>query len=263
MTASTSSTPPRPNLDPERFTTHWSEVRGFRQAYVREGAGGVPLVCVHGWPETKRIWWRVIEPLAEAGLRGDRRPTCAASARATWPPTASTTSPRRSLDVHALVHDELGHDQVVVVGGDLGGPIIQDLALRFPDFVDRMVLFNSPLPYDKERMAGMHTRPASAHDYFVRQGTDADALAAELATPGAAPPLHRHLLHVAVLGPSRRVRRRQHRLPHRAVRRRRQAARLVRGLRVVVLRGRSAASRPDRPQRRHPHAASCSARPTT
>ena len=32
-------------------------------------------------------------------------------------------------------------------------------------------------------MAGLRTRPASAHDYFLRQGTDADALAAELATP--------------------------------------------------------------------------------
>ena len=48
-----------------------------------------------------------------------------------------------------------------------------------------MVLFNSPLPFDKERMAHLaHTRPArEASDYFVRQGTDADALAAELATP--------------------------------------------------------------------------------
>jgi len=70
-----------------------------------------------------------------------------------------------------------------VVAGDFGGPIAQDLALRFGTFVDRLVLFNSPLPYDKERMAGLETRPASAHDYFLRQGTDADALAAELATP--------------------------------------------------------------------------------
>jgi pimeloyl-ACP methyl ester carboxylesterase len=47
-----------------------------------------------------------------------------------------------------------------------------------------MVLFNSPLPYDKERMAGMDSRaPREASDYFVRQGTDPDALAAELATP--------------------------------------------------------------------------------
>jgi pimeloyl-ACP methyl ester carboxylesterase len=174
-------TPTSDELDPDRFVAHWSEGRGFRQAYVREGIGGVPLLLVHGWPETKRIWWRVIEPLAAAGfeviapdLRGfgqsDVAPDC-------FHDVASS-----SLDLHALVHDELGHEQVVAVGGDLGGPIIQDLALRFGSFVERMVLFNSPLPYDKVRMAGLHTRPASAHDYFLRQGTDADALAAELAT---------------------------------------------------------------------------------
>ena len=98
---------------------------------------------------------------------------------------------------------------VVLVGGDLGGPVIQDLALRFPRWVDRMVLFNSPLPFDKERMAGMATRPASeASDYFVRQGTDPDGLARRARHARAAPPLHRDLLHVAVLGPPRRVHRR-------------------------------------------------------
>jgi len=45
-----------------------------------------------------------------------------------------------------------------------------------------MVLFNSPLPYDRERMAGLRTMAASTHDYFLRQGLDADSLAAELAT---------------------------------------------------------------------------------
>ena len=91
--------------------------------------------------------------------------------------------PAHSRDLYALVHDHLGLEDVVLCGGDLGGPVIQDLALRFPDWVDRMVLFNSPLPYDKERMAGMRTRPpAEASDYFVRQGTDPDGLAAELDT---------------------------------------------------------------------------------
>ena len=26
------------------------------------------MLLVHGWPETKRIWWRNIEPLAAAGF---------------------------------------------------------------------------------------------------------------------------------------------------------------------------------------------------
>lgn len=57
-----------PDIDPHRYEVHHFSGRGFRQAYVRVNPGGVPLLCVHGWPETKRIWWRVIEPLAAAGF---------------------------------------------------------------------------------------------------------------------------------------------------------------------------------------------------
>ena len=171
-----------PDLDPGRFAVHWFEGRGFRQAYVRENPGGVPLLCVHGWPETKRIWWRVIEPLAAAGFEvivpdlrgfGDSEPG----------PDGFGDVATHSLDLHALVSDGLGHERVVLCGGDLGGPVVQDLALRFPAAAERLVLFNSPLPYDRSRMAGMRTRPPrEAADYFVRQGLDADGLAADLAT---------------------------------------------------------------------------------
>lgn len=173
-----------PEIDPERFAVQTSATRGFRQAYVREGEGGVPLLCVHGWPETKRIYWMVIAQLASAGfevivpdLRGFGDSDVA--------PDGFHDVASHAHDLYALAHDVLGHERVVLAGGDLGGPVIQDLALRHPSFVDRMVLFNSPLPYDKERMAGIAgTRPArEASDYFMRQGLDPDALAAELATP--------------------------------------------------------------------------------
>jgi pimeloyl-ACP methyl ester carboxylesterase len=172
------------DLDPRRFATHTATPRGFAQAYVHENAGGAgPLVLVHGWPETKRIWWRVIEPLASLGfevivpdLRGFGDSDVA--------PDGFHDVPSHARDIHALVHDHLGHASAVLVGGDLGGPVIQDVALRFPDFVTRMVLFNSPLPFDKQRMQGMKTRPArEASDYFVRQGTDPEGLAAELDAP--------------------------------------------------------------------------------
>ena len=37
-------------------------------AYERAGEGGKPLLLIHGWPETRRIWERNVEPLAAAGL---------------------------------------------------------------------------------------------------------------------------------------------------------------------------------------------------
>ncbi len=172
------------DVDPDRFTVHRASPRGFGQAYVREGAGGVPLLLVHGWPESKRIFWKVIGPLAELGfevivpdLRGFGDSDVA--------PDGFHDVASHARDLHALVHDHLGHDRVVLVGGDLGGPVVQDLALRHADWVDRMVLFNSPLPYLKDAMAGITgTRPArEASDYFLRQGLDPDGLADELATP--------------------------------------------------------------------------------
>jgi pimeloyl-ACP methyl ester carboxylesterase len=172
-----------PDIDPDRFAVHRFGGRGFRQAYVHEGAGGVPLLLVHGWPESKRIWWRVIEPLAAAGFEVIV-PDLRGFGDSELGPDGFHDVAAHSRDLHALVTEGLGHERVVLCGGDLGGPVIQDLALRFPGLADRLCLFNSPLPYDKEGMAGLATRPAQeASDYFVRQGTDADALAAELATP--------------------------------------------------------------------------------
>ena len=176
------------DLDAGRFAVHRFGGRGFRQAYVRENAGGVPLLCVHGWPETKRIWWRVIEPLAAAGFEVIV-PDLRGFGDSEVGPDGFHDVASHSRDLHALLttpvgEGGLGHDRVVLCGGDLGGPVIQDMALRFPGLAERIVLFNSPLPYDRDAMADMQTRPpAGAADYFLRQGTDPDSLAAELATP--------------------------------------------------------------------------------
>src|SRR5262245_40108003 len=172
-----------PDIDPSRFATETASPRGFRQAFVRVNLGGVPLLCVHGWPESKRIFWKVIEPLAAAGFEVIV-PDLRGFGESELGPDGFHDVTSHALDLYGLVHDELGHESVVVLGGDLGGPVIQDLALRYPGWVDRVVLFNSPLPFLKEEMAGIaNTRPAAeAADYFIRQGTDANALAAELAT---------------------------------------------------------------------------------
>ena len=157
-------------------------------AYVRAGAGGCPLLLVHGWPETKRIWWRNIAELAEAGfevivpdLRGYGDSGLA--------PDGFYDLAAHARDLHALLSGVLGHDRCSAAGGDLGGGVIQDLALRFEGFVDRQVLFNCVLPLLGERYeaAGIPTAPPRdmrmAADYFIRQGREADELARELDTP--------------------------------------------------------------------------------
>src|SRR4051812_49905343 len=98
-----------------------AEVRpGVDLAYWRVGAGGFPLLLVHGWPETKRIWLRNVEPLAAAGfevvvpdLRGFGDSGLA--------PDGFYDPAAHARDLHALMRDVLGHERCAASGGDLGG----------------------------------------------------------------------------------------------------------------------------------------------
>lgn len=170
------------------FPVHFASPRGFRQAFHHERSGGdgdVAMVCVHGWPETKRLYHRVITPLRDAGFNLVV-PDLRAFGDSEMGPDGFNDVVSHALDIHALVRDHLGYDRVILVGGDLGGSVIQEIALRWPEWVERMVLFNSPLPYMKTEMAGLRTRAdVSTRDYFERQGKDADGLIAELTTQEA------------------------------------------------------------------------------
>jgi pimeloyl-ACP methyl ester carboxylesterase len=179
--------PERPDAD--AFTIRRSEVRnGVSLAYVHEGTGGTPILLVHGYPETKRIWWRNIRALADAGfeviapdLRGYGDSDLAADGF--YDVTAY------SLYLYALVHDVLGHERCAVVGGDLGGVVLYDLALRYPGFVERICVFNTLVILRPELFAAAgippddHRDSRPTADYFRRQGKDADGLIAELDTP--------------------------------------------------------------------------------
>ena len=168
---------------------HYAEVTpGLRLGYLHEGRGGYPLVLLHGYPETKRIWARNVGPLAAAGfevivpdLRGFGDSDLA--------PDGFYDPPTHAHDVYRLVHDVLGHERCGVAAGDLGGAVAQDLGPRFGDFVERQVIFNGPAPLlpAEYEAAGIPEDPPRSErptaDYYLRQGTDPEGLAAELDTP--------------------------------------------------------------------------------
>ncbi len=171
--------------DPAVFETKRITVRdGVELAYVREGEGGVPLLLLHGWPETKRIWWRNIGPLAAAGfdviapdLRGfGESPTVA---------DGFYDVATMSEDVKALL-DVLGIPSAVFAGGDYGGMITQDIGHRFPGLVRRQVLFNTLTPtlpelYEEHGVGGDALAEVNAvSEHVVRHGNEADDVAAGL-----------------------------------------------------------------------------------
>lgn len=175
-------------MDAAEFRVHRACVRGVEIAYLREGEGGFPLVLLHGWPETKRIWWRNVRPLAEAGFEVIV-PDMRGFGDSSLAEDGFYDVAAESRDLEALVRGTLGHERVITCGGDLGGVVLQDVALRFPGLVVRQLLFNTVLPVlgDAYTEAGVPAEPPRearmASDYFRRQAEDADGLAAELDTP--------------------------------------------------------------------------------
>lgn len=181
---SSSATGSRADVDPSRFAVEETRVRGFAQRYVRAGVGGFPLLAVHGWPESKRIWWRVIEPLAAAGFEVIVPDLRGFGDSEVGPPGDDHGDiVSHSRDLRALL-EVLGHGRAVLAAGDLGGPVIQDMAARFDGLAHRMVVFNTVVlpPRDGPRLA---PRIIETSDYFGWQATEADVLAAEHATPEA------------------------------------------------------------------------------
>ena len=159
---------------------------GASIAFERAGQGGFPLLLIHGWPETRRIWARNVEALAEAGFEVIA-PDLRGFGDSSLAPDDRYDAAAHARDMEGLLA-ELGHGRCVVAAGDLGGVVAQDLSLRFEGLVERMVLFNTiapVLPAEYEQ-AGLDTAPPvsrQSSDYFARQAKDADGLAAELDTP--------------------------------------------------------------------------------
>jgi pimeloyl-ACP methyl ester carboxylesterase len=169
-------------LDPGAFDVKRATVReGVELAYLREGEGGYPLLLVHGWPETMRIWWRNIAPLAEAGFEVIVPDLRGFGETGPIPGDERYDTAGSSLDLHGLVTDVLGHERIAASGGDYGGVVIEDMGLRFEGLIERQVLFNTIPPMLERAELTALTRQAA--DYFRRQSRDADALAAELRTP--------------------------------------------------------------------------------
>lgn len=168
----------------DAYEVHRAEVRdGLSAAYLHEGRGGYPLVLLHGYPETKRIWWRNVGPLAAAGFEVIA-PDLRGYGDSDIPADDALDLVHYSRDVHALVHGVLGHDRCAVVAGDLGGPVAVDLAQRFEDFVERLCFFNSVPPptegIDLAAFSALAGGPNGTGDYQDLQGRRPDELAAML-----------------------------------------------------------------------------------
>jgi pimeloyl-ACP methyl ester carboxylesterase len=126
---------------PKGFTEKRANVGGVTINYKIGGHGPV-VVLLHGYAQTSHMW-RPLTPLLAPShtviapdLRG-----AGGSAR----PPAGYEKTTLARDIHGLVR-QLGHQQVAIVGHDIGLMVAYAYAAQYPSEVGKIVLMDAFLP---------------------------------------------------------------------------------------------------------------------
>src|SRR5438309_4949450 len=125
---------------------------------VDEGTGR-PVVLLHGWPESSRLWSAQVPPLAAAGYRAIA-PDLRGFGQSDRPEGVGHYAGAHAvIDVIQLL-DSLGIERAHVVGHDFGAALAWAIAAFFPDRVDHLVVMSVGHPW-ASRGAGLRQREKS------------------------------------------------------------------------------------------------------
>jgi pimeloyl-ACP methyl ester carboxylesterase len=174
------------------------ETNGVTLDVQVEGEGR-PVVLIHGFPDTKRLWSKIVPPLRDAGFRvivPDMRGYGASSKPVE---VDAYSMPMLAIDIVGIL-DALGHENAHVVGHDWGAATAWATASFAPERVDHLVALSVGHP-SAFATAGLEQREKSwymllfqyvglAEDWLSRddwanfrewsQHPDIDAVIAEL-----------------------------------------------------------------------------------
>ncbi len=141
---------------------------------------GDPVVLIHGFPESSRMWAHLMERLAAAGRRSIAPDLyCLGESDDPGPATFE-----RNLDALGELIDDLGLERVAVVVHDWGGFIGLAWACDHPDRVSALVISNSGFFADG-KWHGMAKAIRSEQGEEIMAAIDRDGFAGLLRSDGA------------------------------------------------------------------------------
>jgi pimeloyl-ACP methyl ester carboxylesterase len=177
---------------------------GVELAVLDEGEGD-PVLLMHGFPDTSRLWRHQVAALTGAGMRAIA-PDMRGRGESDAPQAVEDYAiPQAVADMVSLL-DALEIDRAHVVGHDFGAVVAWVLAALHPDRVDRLVVMSVGHPATG-RMRTMEDREKAWYQLlfqftdlaeellqrddwklfreWLRGDGDADSYVADLARPGA------------------------------------------------------------------------------
>jgi pimeloyl-ACP methyl ester carboxylesterase len=161
----------------DRVEHHFASSEGVKIHYVTVGDGPV-ILFVHGFPDFWYTWRYQMEGLS------DRFRCAAMDTRAYNRSDKPEGVENFSLDLLqsdvAAVIDDLGVEDVILVGHDWGGFICWTFAMRYPERVNKLIIMNLFHPHppvgetsEEERVGGAYRdefRKPGFHERFTAEG---------------------------------------------------------------------------------------------
>lgn len=112
--------------------------------YSVEGTGEKALLLIHGYPQTSHAWRHVIKPLTDAGfkliipdIRGAGRSSRSFS---------GYDKKTLASDMVSILKEQHISGPVYVAGHDIGMMVAFAMGAYFPEWVNKLVLMEAPLP---------------------------------------------------------------------------------------------------------------------
>ena len=122
----------------KRPTEAWAEIGELHVRYLDWGGDGPPIMALHGLASSAH-WYDIVAPM----LQGQGR-IIAPDQRGHGQTTQATSGydwQTVSADIVGLM-DHLEIDKAIVLGHSWGGNVAGNLAARFPDRVEKLVLID-------------------------------------------------------------------------------------------------------------------------
>jgi pimeloyl-ACP methyl ester carboxylesterase len=171
--------------------------------YVEEHGAGDPVLLVHGWPDSARVWRHQVPFLAANGFRVVT-PDMRGFGRSDRPEDVASYSLRNAVADLVQLIDDADLSRVHLVGHDWGAAVTWQMAMSHPDRIDRLVVLSVPHPFAPRTMRqyemswyqlffqfeGVAEATLQADDWawlraFMRGDGDVEQAIADLSRPGA------------------------------------------------------------------------------
>ena len=151
-------------MSEHHFEHHTEQINGIRLHYVTEGTGPL-IVFLHGFPE---FWYAWKEQLIEFG-----RDHLAVAPDLRGYNLSDKPQGVEQYRMHLLLEDirqliaHLGAQRCILVGHDWGGAVAWAFAIFFPQFLEKLIIINSPHPVVFQRELRENPAQQQASQYML------------------------------------------------------------------------------------------------